>query len=107
MEKKTGGHKIQRINIYIYIYRDIFFLEGEGGWGKEEKNQESISDGSPLISASARCSHSVSKIRPILLRLKQNKAPALVVRRSLLKAKFPLTSHSTERSRKDVMLWNL
>ena len=81
------------------------FLEGEGG--KEERNQESVSHGSPLISASARCSHSVSKIRPILPRPKQNKALALVVRRSLLEAKFPLTSHSAERSRKDVMLWNL
>ena len=93
-----------------YIYIDIyifFFLEGEWGWGKEEKNQESVSHGSPLISASARCSHSVSKIRPILPRPKQNKALALVVRRSLLEAKFPLTSHSAERSGKDVMLWNL
>ena len=111
MEKKTGGHKIQWINIYIYIYIYIdiyFFWRGRrGGWGKEEKNQESVSHGSPLISASARCSHSVSKIRPILRRPKQNKAPALVVRRSLLEAKFPLTSHSAERSRKDVMLWNL
>ena len=82
------------IYIDIYIY---FFFGGGGGWGNEEKNQESVSHGSPLISASARCSHSVSKIRPILL----------VVRRSLLEAKFPLTSHSAERSRKDVMLWNL
>ena len=106
MEKKTGGHKIQWINTYIYIDIYIFF-GGGGGWGKEEKNQESVSHGSPLISASARCSHSVSKIRPILPRPKQNKALALVVRRSLLEAKFPLTSHSAERSGKDVMLWNL
>ena len=89
-----------------HVYRDTFFLEGEGGWGKEEKNQESVSHGSPLISASARCSHSVSKIRPILPRPKQNKALALVVRRSLLELKFPFI-HSAERSRKDVMLWNL
>ena len=89
MEKKTGGHKIQWINISIYIYRYIFF-GGGGGWGKEEKNQESVSHGSPLISASALCSHSVSKIRPILPRPKQNKALAQVVRRSLLEAKFPL-----------------
>ena len=81
MEKKTGGHKIQWINIYIEIF---LFLVGEGGWGKEEKNQESVSRGSPLISASALCSLSVSKIRPILPRPKQNKALALVVRRSLL-----------------------
>ena len=104
MEKKTVGHKIQWLNIYN------FFLEGEGGGrgrGKEEKNQESVSHGSPLISTSARCSHSVSKIRPILPRPKQNKALPLVVRRSLLEAKFPLTSHSAERSEKDVMLWNL
>ena len=93
---------------YIYIKIYFFFLEGEGGgWGNEQKNQESVSHESPLISASARCSHSVSKIRPILPRPKQNKALVLVVRRSLLEAKFPLTSHSAERSRKDVMLWNL
>ena len=90
------------------MYIDIFFFGGGGGAGeRRKKNQESVSDGSPLISASARCSHSVSKIRPILPRPKQNKALALVVRRSLLEAKFPLTSHSAERSRKDVMLWNL
>ena len=93
---------------YIYIKIYFFFLEGEGGGGgNEQKNQESVSHESPLISASARCSHSVSKIRPILPRPKQNKALVLVVRRSLLEAKFPLTSHSAERSRKDVMLWNL
>ena len=90
-----------------YIYIDILFFWRGRGVGKGGKNQESVSDGSPLISASARCSHSVSKIRPILPRPKQNKAPALVVRRSLLEAKFPLTSHSAERSGKDVMLWNL
>ena len=68
---------------YIYIDIYIFFWRGRGGWGNEEKYQESVSHESPLISASARCSHSVSKIIPILPRPKQNKALALVVRRSL------------------------